>query len=1120
MAKTAHGHGAHPTGTGIPAPQLGTATTAPRQAATGVRARSVAAEAPAVGRPASPPKPKKPRVSFASVSTRTFASGCEDPKKLSSPQERQLSPLLDASILSDDGPAGAAIVYNEDDDTGHVRFPGINDLALGAMTPDGASKAKRSSMSGELGDMQRQITHAFGPSPGSTSSLPRAAGGVGRFSGPTPPAAMSGGRSRAEAAAPPSSVAAPSLEEILIGDTIAEGAASTSLPKQGPALGAGGASGTQVVPAAGAAPPVTPVRHKAEDEEGADATFGESDASGEITANIQNLAYLAMQDELEGVPPAKAPRGASPPAPSPITAPGRVAQARGTTPSRSPTVASEASPLDDGFDLFAQYKKNQQQPGALGAAGAPVAQPIVSPIFVDGSIADLAFGSGQPAPLHGVGLGRNQLPASPALPVPLANGFTGLQPPTLRSRSGSPDSVDMASFNRTVLLGGRDSELDVESEVPEARKSFATRVPLHDSRLGSVPTPTRANAAERRSASKSSSPVPIMPPPVMKSQLPSPPPLPRAAGACGRPLETRAAASKHLFPVPLHDAGAQGASFIPGPGGRRNGSRSSCEDSGARSMSPDSAPLPGASTLQAIPGQGMGLLWKDFLSHCNITFPAMDVGQATGTSAPVSAPLGAADPLMRKRGACLQVAASQLSDKNAATQQEYNDALQRWDLSETAPSSAVSLLQALNAPHELEAFRGRAKAWQAYCKDEAWLEWYAAKDGWLKEERRVVQEHTKDLKHELFSLNEAGRHIEQISRTVKSSLNQKGHKSGLGSTAKSFRDLAGESLRTHQQDCQLMRLKAPEAQAMLDEERQRVAELEKRVERARRAAERDQEEARQAHRSLLLQKARQVALQKQRFVRTCCVSGATATTVALKLRGGAQFVLTKAAAGAVDLVRVAFETAPTAAPKTSGTDVAQLLGLDRELFEHAWYRLLVAAKKQAAVAVAPPALLGSGAARFESTLPCGEVPSLLRRLDYAAVRIMDQLKALRALPQECSEVVQVAAKLCGGSPTALAITVTVLVVRSHAFVGHPAVLVPLKAAGSPTDASKVCLEFTADLTTFPEVFAWSELAVREVFGRGDAAAIERALREQGGREGNHSSSLAGAVALAAHVLHA
>lgn len=72
------------------------------------------------------PRSKRPRVSFATVTQRTFASDCEDPTNLSSPQERQLSPPLEPSIISDrsgaDQQDGA---YNEEDSTSELRFPGM-----------------------------------------------------------------------------------------------------------------------------------------------------------------------------------------------------------------------------------------------------------------------------------------------------------------------------------------------------------------------------------------------------------------------------------------------------------------------------------------------------------------------------------------------------------------------------------------------------------------------------------------------------------------------------------------------------------------------------------------------------------------------------------------------------------------------------------------------------------------------------------------------------------------------------------------------------------------------------------------------------------------------------------
>ncbi|CAE8689303.1 unnamed protein product, partial [Polarella glacialis] len=196
------------------------------------------------------PKPKRPRVSFATVSLRTFATG-ED-GSLSSPQERQLSPMMDTSMSSEDkGTLRPLQIYNEQDTTEDLHFPGIRDLC--APTPDHL-KAQRVSMSGELGDMQRQIKSALAPSP----------------------------------------------------------------------------------PAKHAMQPLTPIRHAEIENDGLNTG---SDASGdmneEVTANVESLAKLVMQDELYGA-------GRLTGAPVKGPAPGAAVRPSRGTPDRTPTAELEA----------------------------------------------------------------------------------------------------------------------------------------------------------------------------------------------------------------------------------------------------------------------------------------------------------------------------------------------------------------------------------------------------------------------------------------------------------------------------------------------------------------------------------------------------------------------------------------------------------------------------------------------------------------------------------------------------------------------------------------------------------------------------------------------------------
>merc|ERR1712050_509228 len=96
-----------------------------------------------------------------------------------------------------------------------------------------------------------------------------------------------------------------------------------------------------------------------------------------------------------------------------------------------------------------------------------------------------------------------------------------------------------------------------------------------------------------------------------------------------------------------------------------------------------------------------------------------------------------------------------------------------------------------------------------------------------------------------------------------------------------------EELRTMQDERQIMRRKVPGMRVALDVERQVVSDLERKVEEARAQAKREQERALDAQRTFLLQRAKKIALEKERFVHTCAITSATATKVRISFRGGA-----------------------------------------------------------------------------------------------------------------------------------------------------------------------------------------------------------------------------------------
>jgi len=172
----------------------------------------------------------------------------------------------------------------------------------------------------------------------------------------------------------------------------------------------------------------------------------ESD-SGEVTANVESLSRLVLEDELD----ARSKHVE-------ITDSSREQLERvllkQASPMRTPTADQETSPLPENWDLYKQFKSSQ------------AAQP-------KGASPELASTSRRVSPRGfacAAGLARAPLGAPP-LP-----GTGRLAPrPSKCSPRRSPDTVDMSGVMRSIQLGpNREDDGARESEVPEGRKSFAT----------------------------------------------------------------------------------------------------------------------------------------------------------------------------------------------------------------------------------------------------------------------------------------------------------------------------------------------------------------------------------------------------------------------------------------------------------------------------------------------------------------------------------------------------------------------------------------------------------------------------------------------------------------------
>jgi len=289
------------------------------------------------GRKQSPPRSKRPRVSFATESVVTFARGCEDPKKLSSPQERALSPLTDLSVSFENKPGLANGAFGADDDSTLEVFPSISELCK---TPPDQILPLRESTSGGLGPTQHNVSRALGPSLDSAASnsnhsslASRADTAIRSDANMEPESNMKGRHSSEEAA---EGVGARPLLDVTPGFLIETTDEQATKP-------------TDVLCS-------TPVQDR---EKGfAFRNSGAlSEASGDVTAQITRLSHLVRQDEYDEL--CLAGKKADIIDPS---------DERGS--SKKLSMASEAATparLPEHFDLYKQFKQQANGRASLGS---------------------------------------------------------------------------------------------------------------------------------------------------------------------------------------------------------------------------------------------------------------------------------------------------------------------------------------------------------------------------------------------------------------------------------------------------------------------------------------------------------------------------------------------------------------------------------------------------------------------------------------------------------------------------------------------------------------------------------------------------------------------------------
>lgn len=187
---------------------------------------------------------------------------------------------------------------------------------------------------------------------------------------------------------------------------------------------------------------------------------GEMLLAGEVTANVESLAGLAMLDELQEASARETSFTGTATAFQGLMG-GQQASGRNSTPIRSPTLTSEIASPPKSWDLYQQFLVQDQQVQRMGwgaegrASGATAEAPRHRRSSFTGAIA-------APAP-------------APAYRSPSPKG----RPPPARR---SPDTVDMGPVLGAIEASiAMDSPgVQIESEVPEGRKSFVNLLPAHD----------------------------------------------------------------------------------------------------------------------------------------------------------------------------------------------------------------------------------------------------------------------------------------------------------------------------------------------------------------------------------------------------------------------------------------------------------------------------------------------------------------------------------------------------------------------------------------------------------------------------------------------------------------
>jgi len=818
------------------------------------------------------------------------------------------------------------------------------------------------------------------------------------------------------------------------------------------------------------------------------------------------------------------------------------------------------------WDLFAAFKK-EAAAGSADAAGEFEADYEASE--APGFAADAAAFAAtlgppppMPAPVHGGATfelygGAASDPRSPGLPAaflpksPSASPAPPQQtvpvPPTasqparsaLKGSRGSLNTIEntvnmdriMAAtkeqrrFSETNSRHARVNVLE-ESRVTEGRKSFPWQVGEREEedfktgnatsqdvidrgRLKKLPTPSR-HGGGLSSSSRS---------PVRSRNSPS------GQGSLGG-----------FRSSPLRKGGL----FGPSTGGAAKREHSA---DGSFGGSPGPKMLASSSTLQPISGggsrfgdagggfrgSGSRLSWDEFLAHSQLSFMCSDLAPLPMPCLQQLAALargageGPEAEQERQRAQLWEQALKGLHARSATAQEKLKAGIKKWNQSIAIPPAAEELARAMDAPIELSNFQERAKRWQNECKQKAASEWHQVKQDRVSQELALERGSCHDLQKELTMMNEAIKAEDAASKARKRQKGHLLHQAELRRVDSMFKELSEQPMRLAKEDQLLMQKKMREAEAASEADQKQLGELRRKVEEARAQVEDERAALRQAKLRFLHLRQHRVNLQLGRAAKTCEIKKATATSLELHMRGGARADIQQATSGSSGVVRIVF-LPPMPSKESSGARALQdLPALRAQLYERLWLDVLASATTRQE----PHGKASEHAARqgLQMVVADREVSRLVQRLDFGNLRVCSQLKALQKLPRDCPEVFRVAVQVCGED--ALTVAVTLVIVHSHDVLGGRQGIVPKASpsfgagceqdASLAVDASRVVVELDAKFASFPEAVDWSTARVRQIFGHGEAAIVQAALRGER-TAASASGSLGDAVAAAARVM--